>query len=154
MPKRTPAQYEPPPIDFDYAPFEEDNLRRILVKARGPTRPDASALASACERLNDAAILLKVEQGVSEAPTEGTSRTTIERIRDAAAVLRKELPVLNDEVADDDLFAATGLDPHIVDGITRLLTLTMTRLCRSGSRRSATSVAAARLQRRFSGFAT
>ncbi len=132
MTKRTPAQYEPPPLDFDHAPFDEEALRRILVQARAPVAPSSAATIAACERLNKAAIWLKVQQGLSEAPTEGPARETIRRLRDAAAPLRNQLPVM-----DDDGLGGAGSNPRVSDGVTRLLAPTMTRLMRERIEREA-----------------
>jgi hypothetical protein len=127
MVRRTPAQYETPPIDFDHVPFDEDALRRILVEAGVRTIPDATTLAAASERLNHAAILLKVKQGVSEAPTATSERQTLQRIFKLASALRAELPIAYDESlfeADD----GPGDNPRVIAGVTRLFMHTMDRL--------------------------
>jgi hypothetical protein len=127
MPRRTPAQYEPPPINLDYLPFDEEALRRILLEARVPVASDPALLVSASGRLNPAAQMLRMQQGLATAPTDAGSRKALARRQRLASQLRAELPVTHDESlfgADDSL----GDNPRVADGITRLLVPTMTRL--------------------------
>lgn len=130
MPKRKdPANYQPPPLDLDFAPFDEDALERLISATRFEARlGDPGVRKRTLLRLNTAALWYRNAQGFNQRPTPSTEVRVLKSITSALGNLEALLPIEWEENG----FTGERDQPHVARGVERLLVDELNELLGAG----------------------
>lgn len=120
-----PSSHKPAGFDLNFKPFNADILDGIvaatLQEGKLLNAPPSDGII---ERMNTAAIAHRFEMEQAKSPTERMERAALVKLRKAAQTLHALLPV---EFEEDDL-SGDQCNPHVADGITRLIGTSMRTL--------------------------